>query len=195
MDTTLEGRWYYRSFRQAPPAGLQEGPQLLPWSPPGVLEAVTGEHGQLMGMLVFAPDIRLQCCGHLLPASAERPAALELSGAGLGAHYELKGYFVPGSDHVVGTIVCLRGDLAGQPDDTGGPFVLYPLRAAMAAPPRAPSRLSDGRRTVPAHPAAPPEADAGLFACFNGARIAAFRLGQGRAAEAGRLSGRRAHIS
>ncbi|WP_157270682.1 hypothetical protein [Azohydromonas aeria] len=128
-SATFETRWYYRSFRQAPPTVPQGGPELLPWSPPGTLEAFTSPSGQIEGTLRFSPQIALRVTGRLLPATTERPAAVELTGAGLGSVNELKGYFIPGSDHVVGSIVCTRGDLGGQPDGTGGCFVLYPLRA------------------------------------------------------------------
>lgn len=132
MDTTLDGRWYYRSFRQAPPAAAECGPELLPWSPPGVLELSTGECGELMGTLRFTPEVTLRVWGRVVPASDTCPAAVEFTGSGLGSVNELKGYLVPGSDHIVGTIVCTQGDLGRQPDGTSGPFVLYPIRAGTA---------------------------------------------------------------
>ena len=58
MNETLNGKWSYRSFRHEPIV-LKDGqvdgkPELaIPWSPPGVLEVVTGETGEVMGTLTF----------------------------------------------------------------------------------------------------------------------------------------------
>ena len=61
MNETLDGKWSYRSFRHEPivlkDGQVQGNPELAtPWSPPGgVLEVTTGELGEVMGALTFAP--------------------------------------------------------------------------------------------------------------------------------------------
>ncbi|SHN31463.1 hypothetical protein [Rhizobacter sp. OV335] len=131
----LNGRWAYRSFHHAPivivdgqVAGTPELAQ--PWSPPGVLDATTDAGGRVTGTLTFGPGIALKVDGHVRAASETAPASIELVGAGLGSVNRIKGYFVPGSDHVVGTILCVANDLLKLPNGTVGPFVLHPQKAA-----------------------------------------------------------------
>ena len=110
MDTaTLNGRWAYRSFRHAPIVivdGQVDGtPELaLPWSPPGVLQATTDAEGRVTGTLTFGPGIALKVDGQVHPATDKMPPSVELIGAGMTSVNRIKGYFVPDSDHVVGTI-------------------------------------------------------------------------------------------
>ena len=68
MNTFLDGRCSYRSFRHDPIVlkdGLVEGePELAAlWSPAGVLEVRTGETGEVSGTLTFAPGVALQVFG------------------------------------------------------------------------------------------------------------------------------------
>jgi hypothetical protein len=44
----------------------------------------------------------------------------------LSAVYNLRGFFLENSEHIVGTVVAMANDLAFQPVGTSGPFVLYP---------------------------------------------------------------------
>jgi hypothetical protein len=130
----MNGKWSYRSFRHDPIVvsdGEVEGtPNLAtPWSPPGVLEVVTEPAGAVSGTLTFAPGIALKVSGKVLPATDKTPAAVELIGEGLSSVNRIKGYFIPGSDHVVGTILCEANDPARQPNGTIGPFVLFPIKA------------------------------------------------------------------
>ena len=100
----------------------------VPWSPPGVLEATTDADGEVRGTLTFAPGVALKVSGRIVPATEHCPASVELTGEGLSSVNRIKGYFIPGSDHVVGTIRCVANDLLKQPDGTSGPFVLFPIR-------------------------------------------------------------------
>ena len=135
MNTTLNGKWSYRSFRHEPIVlkdGQVEGnPELAtPWSPPGgVLEAITGETGEVTGTLTFAPGVALKVSGKIVPATEKSPPSVELIGEGLSSVNKIKGFFIPGSDHVVGTIMCVANDPSKQPNGTLGPFVLFPAKA------------------------------------------------------------------
>jgi len=134
MNEILNGKWSYRSFRHEPIVlknGQVEGnPELAtPWSPPGVLEVATGETGEVMGTLTFAPDVALKVSGKIIPATDKCPASVELTGEGLTSVNKIKGFFIPGSDHVVGTIMCVANDLSKQRNGTVGPFVLFPMKA------------------------------------------------------------------
>ena len=134
MSATLNGKWAYRSFRHDPivlkDGAVDGSPELAtPWSPPGVLEVSTGEEGRVSGTLTFAPGVVLEVSGTTLPATGKAPPSVVLTGEGLGSVNLIKGYFVPGSDHVVGTVMCTANDLGKQPVGTIGPFVLVPLKA------------------------------------------------------------------
>lgn len=134
MNETLTGKWCYRSFRHDPIVvkdGRVDGnPQLAtPWAPPGELDVNTDEAGEVMGTLTFAPGVALKVTGRIAPAADPLPASLEVTGEGLSAVYKIKGFFVPGSDHVVGTVLSVANDLASQPVGTLGPFVLFPAKA------------------------------------------------------------------
>ena len=133
MNTFLDGRWSYRSFRQDPIVvkdGLVEGdPELAaPWSPVGVLDVRTGETGEVSGTLSFAPGVALEVFGSITHATDTSPASVSLVGQGLGSVNRIKGYFIPGSDHVVGSILCTAHDLLKQPNGTIGPFVLFLMK-------------------------------------------------------------------
>jgi hypothetical protein len=134
MNAALNGKWSYRSFRHAPIVlknGQVEGdPELAEvWSPVGALEVTTGETGEVAGTLSFAPGIVLKVWGRIIPATDKVPPSLEMTGEGLTSINKIKGFFIPGSDHVVGTIMCVANDLSKQPNGTVGPFVLFPIKA------------------------------------------------------------------
>lgn len=125
----LNGKFSYRSFR----GGSSDTPPQIavPWAPPGELEAKTDSAGNVTGTLTFRPGVALAITGTLTPADAARqmPEGVELTGEGLSAVYRIRGFFIPGSDHLVGTVVAEKNDLAQQPNGTSGPFVLFPARS------------------------------------------------------------------
>jgi hypothetical protein len=130
----LTGKFLYQSFRDEPITvkdGVVVGLPALaqPWAPVGTLDVITDTViGDVVGTLTFRPGIALKVSGKISPASAQLPASVELKGEGHGAIYQIKGWLVPDDDHVVGSVLCLAGDLAGQPSGTVGPFVLFPTK-------------------------------------------------------------------
>ena len=137
MKEALNGKWSYRSFRHDPIVvknGAVDGnPELAtPWSPPGVLEVTTSETGEVKGTLTFPPGIALKVSGRIIPAAGKVPAAVELIGEGGLASTpsvnKIKGFFIPESDHVIGTIMSVANDMLKQPNGTLGPFVLFPIK-------------------------------------------------------------------
>ena len=133
MNETLNGKWSYRSFYHEPivlkDGHVQGNPELAkPWSPPGELEVTTGETGEVTGTLTFSPKAVLKVSGKIIPATEKSPASVELTGEGGGSVNKIKGFFIPGSDHVVGTIMCVANDPSKQPNGTLGPFVLFPVK-------------------------------------------------------------------
>jgi hypothetical protein len=134
VNASLNGKWAYRSFRHDPIVlrnGEVEGtPNLAEqWSPVGVLDVVTEEVGEVKGTLTFAPGIALKVTGKVIPATDSCPAAVELMGEGLTSVNRIKGFFIPGNELVVGTILCEANDLLKLPNGTVGPFVLVPIKA------------------------------------------------------------------
>jgi len=133
MNETLNGKWSYRSFFHDPIVvkdGKVEGnPNLAtPWSPPGILDVVTSETGDVMGTLTFKEGVALKVLGRIIPPTDKSPASVELTGEGPSSVNRIKGFFIPGSDHVVGTIMCVENDLMRKPNGTLGPFVLLPVK-------------------------------------------------------------------
>jgi hypothetical protein len=134
MNATLNGKWAYSSFRHAPIVmmnGQVEGnPELaLPWAAGGILDVATSESGEVHGTLSFGGRPILKVSGKTFPAANNAPPGVELTGEGLSSVNKIKGYFIPDSDHVVGTILCLVNDPGKQPNGTIGPFVLFPIKA------------------------------------------------------------------
>jgi hypothetical protein len=130
----LTGQFLYQSFRNGPIAvmdGEVVGAPVLaqPWAPVGTLDVKTDTAvGDVVGTLTFRPGIALTITGKIIPPNASLPASLELKGEGHGAIYQIKGWMVPDKDHVVGSVLCVAGDLARQPNGTVGPFVLFPTK-------------------------------------------------------------------
>jgi hypothetical protein len=134
----LDGTWIYQSFRPftGPPSPL------MPWSSPARLSVTTDGSGKVDGRLVIplppgapVPELVLAIGGRITPASGGPvpvPEGVELTGTVGTSVNELRGYFVAGGAGpvVVGTIVAVRDDPAGEPNGTSGPFVL--VRAAPA---------------------------------------------------------------
>jgi hypothetical protein len=135
MNKTLNGKWSYRSFRHDPIVvkdGQVEGnPELAsPWSPPGELHVETGDNGEVSGILIFVPGrVELKVVGSITPATEKLPASVELTATFQSNINKIKGIFLEGTDNVVGTVIVLAGDLAGAPNGTAGPFILFPIRA------------------------------------------------------------------
>jgi len=132
MNEILKGKWSYRSFRHDPIVvkdGQVEGDPALaiPWSPPGVLEVDTNEAGEVTGKLTFAPEVVLDIKGCIIPATDITPTSVELTGVFHASINKITGVFIPGSDHIVGTILSMANDLGKQPVGTAGPFVLFPI--------------------------------------------------------------------
>jgi hypothetical protein len=75
--------------------------------------------------LVFDNQGKVLAANHLIVNGSITPAAgIKLTAEGLSAVYTLHGHFID-DDHVVGTVVGVRNDLAKQPDGTNGPFALF----------------------------------------------------------------------
>ena len=68
--------------------------------------------------------------GSVKPAVDSIPEGVELvvTVERVAAVYNLRGFFLANSDHIVGTVVSIGNDLGFQPVGTSGPFVLYQLR-------------------------------------------------------------------
>ena len=136
MNTQLKGKWIYRSFRHDPiivENGCVIGnPELLlPWSPTGVLDVDTNTAGEVLGKLTFNSansKVVLNIKGHITPATDKEPTSIELIGEFHTSINKIKGFFIPDSDHIVGTILCMANDIAKQPVGTIGPFVLFPKK-------------------------------------------------------------------
>lgn len=108
------------------------------WTPPSVMEFATDAEGKVTGSAELGP-LKIKITGSITPAAAgipERSANPMPEGVELvivaeqtGSVYNLRGYFVQGSNHVVGTVVAISNDLGLQPPGTSGPFVLHPQTA------------------------------------------------------------------
>lgn len=121
---TFASKWKYRSFSESVEGSgdlLQVG--VRPWAPPGDLVFDPPEGTRLEGKLTFMHAVALSITGELIPEGSAKPAGVRLFGEGLGAKYELLGYFAD-ERHIVGTVLCWRGDLAKLPAGTKGPFLL-----------------------------------------------------------------------
>ncbi len=135
----LSGQFHYQSFYNGPIQvcdGKVEGTPILaePWSPVGTLDVATADFGEVFGRIVFpsngSPRLQgetvLNVTGRFTPASEHSQARVELRGEGTGAIYQIHGWFVPDTGRVVGTVLCLAGDLAKRPVGTTGAFILFP---------------------------------------------------------------------
>jgi hypothetical protein len=78
--------------------------------------------------LTFAPGVVLEVSGAIVPATDTCLASVTLIGKGLGSVNRIKGFFIPESGNVVGTILCTEHDLLKRPNGTAGPFVLTPVQ-------------------------------------------------------------------
>jgi hypothetical protein len=123
----LTGIWTYQSFRFKPDP--------LPWAPKATLEVKTEHNGKITGLLKFNEHAVLNVSGHITPAvpsldpAHQIPEGIALTAEGLGSVNRILGFFVPGSDHIVGTVISDKNDPGKQPDGTWGPFILYQRRS------------------------------------------------------------------
>ena len=135
----LSGQFHYQSFYNGPVQvrdGKVEGTPILaePWAPVGTLDVATADFGEVFGRLIFPPNAPprlhgeavLNVTGRFTPESEHSQARVELRGEGMGAIYQINGWFVPDTGRVVGTVLCLAGDLAKRPVGTTGAFILFP---------------------------------------------------------------------
>ncbi len=144
----LQGKWNYQSFcsfsavadRSAAPPNPPKiiRPALItgPWTPPAIMEFVTDTAGKITGSAELGP-LKFTIVGSITPAVGgipERaanplPEGVELvvTVPATGSVYNIRGFFLVGSNHVVGTVVAISNDLGLQPAGTSGPFVLYPV--------------------------------------------------------------------
>lgn len=132
MNEILKSKWSYRSFRHdtivVEDGQVKGNPELAaPWSPPGVLEVDINDAGEINGKLMFTQQIVLDIKGRIIPATDKTPRGIELTGIFKDSVNKIKGFFIPDSDHIVGTILSTANDLAKQPVGTAGPFVLVPF--------------------------------------------------------------------
>lgn len=129
----LDGQYIYRSFYDGLINVVADkvvgSPSLAqPWTPEGTLNVKTStlSDWEVTGTLTFGPGVSLKVTGKTIPAKGQEPSSVELMGEGLGAVYQIKGWFVPDEDHLVGSVLCLANDLRKQPVGTVRPFVLFP---------------------------------------------------------------------
>ncbi len=143
----LQGKWNYQSFcsfaavadrSAAPPTPPRVARQALvagPWAPLSVMEFETDADGKVTGSAQNGPLV-FNIVGSVTPAmegipergASPLPEGIELvvTVPATGTEYKLRGFFLAGSNHIVGTVVALSNDLGLQPAGTSGPFVLHP---------------------------------------------------------------------
>jgi hypothetical protein len=133
MSTELNGTWIHRSYHnnQTDPAS---GSVVLatPWAPEGVFEVTTADDGSITGELTFnvGRTIKLSVTGQThpsTPAQGGRPALLpsvELTAVVGPTEYRLRGWIIPDSNAIAGTVMAVSKDLAQAPDGTLGSWIL-----------------------------------------------------------------------
>jgi hypothetical protein len=135
----LQGKWNYQSFvslaaivdrAKTPPDVKRPAFIAAPWTPPSVMELVTDASGKVAGSAKLGP-YEFKISGSVRPAVDSIPEGVELvvTVESTATVYNLRGYFLTNSDHVVGTVVAISNDLGFQPAGTSGPFILYPVKS------------------------------------------------------------------
>ena len=143
----LQGKWNYQSFAAvadrsaappAPPTVIRPALITGPWTPPSIMEFATDSAGKVTGSAELGP-LKFTITGAITPAVAGIPnraanplpegVELVVTVERTGSVYNLRGFFLAGSNHIVGTVVAISNDLGLQPAGTSGPFVLYPVSA------------------------------------------------------------------
>lgn len=138
----LIGTWNHQSFLVQPTPNEWEAAAgklvtAKKWAK-GTLTISESEGDRVSGELVFAPGITLSVHGRILPKTQTLPAVLEATGKGSsdatqGALYQLTGWIIfdpikeISRPTIRGSILSVSPDLAGEPIDTVGSFVLRPL--------------------------------------------------------------------
>jgi len=94
------------------------------------MEFATDGSGKVTGN-AKAGSFEFKIDGSVKPAANGIPEGVELTVTveSIAAEYNLRGFFLTDSDHIVGTVVSIGNDLGLQPVGTSGPFVLYPVRS------------------------------------------------------------------
>ena len=94
------------------------------------MEFVTDASGKVTGSAKLGP-YEFKISGSVRPAFEDIPEGVELAVTveSTATVYNLLGYFLANSDHIVGTVVAISNDLGFQPAGTSGPFVLYPVKS------------------------------------------------------------------
>jgi hypothetical protein len=137
--STLQGKWYYQSFvalpadvdrTKTPPDVKRPAMIAAPWTPQEIMEFATDAAGAVTGTAKLGP-IEFKITGSVKPAAGPIPEGVELvvTVEKFGTTYNLRGFFLANSDHIVGTVVAISNDLGFQPPGTSGPFVLIPDRS------------------------------------------------------------------
>ena len=128
----VNGSWRFRSCSHGTDSGSLA---VQPWIPTG-LATLRTVAGRLEGELPLPGGRPLTCQGQVTPASAPEPPTpglppgLELLASGTDAvghevRYELRGFFEPNQDPIVGMVRRRAGgDVPGQGPGTVGPFLL-----------------------------------------------------------------------
>jgi hypothetical protein len=137
MANQLDGKWIHLSFRNdqiAPANALDTGQPILaaPWAPPGEFLVTTNANGEVSGSLLFSRvSVTLTVTGKVsdevgagVMVPWPLPPSVVLTATVAETEYRLRGWFIPDSNVIVGTVLCVKNDLAKAPDGTLGPWVL-----------------------------------------------------------------------
>ncbi len=135
----LQGKWNYQSFcsfagvvdRSKTPPDVKRPPLIAaPWTPPSEMAFQTDPSAKVTGSAKLG-QVEFKINGSITPATDGIPEGVELvvTVDAFATVYNLRGYFLADSDHIVGTVVAISNDLGDQPDGTTGPFVLYPVKS------------------------------------------------------------------
>ena len=136
MNTVLTGNWVHRSFRNdLVEVGTKKTVLAAPWAPPGKLQVTTSETGEVSGRLKFPSGAELSVTGKVSDAIGAGvvvpwalPPSVVLTAITITepteSEYHLRGWFIPDSNTIVGTVMSVKNDLAQAPDGTQGPWVL-----------------------------------------------------------------------
>ena len=100
------------------------------WTPPSVMEFVTDASGKVTGNAKLG-QLEFKIDGSVKPAADNIPEGVRTRRdcGTCCSVYNLRGFFLANSDHIVGTVVSIGNDLAYQPIGMSGPFVLYPVKS------------------------------------------------------------------
>jgi len=130
----FHSRWLYRSFRPkeggrnpTDPTKIDRLPELAAnWADSAMLDVVTDAEGRVSGTLTIIPGkLVLNITGNVTPGDGGKVLpGIKLAGEAGPSKNTIRGYFIPGTNVIVGTVLATQGDPALAPDGTSGPFVL-----------------------------------------------------------------------